>query len=113
MCFLLSSVVDCVCKHAHAKYYSLVHWPPPRFLPLALEMRGRTLLPLTMQVALMPVCLVSTQVPLISCGTHSLKLLFIKKAVAVVGIVGETVGGAYAQGKINIRANAPSHFASK
>ena len=40
--------------------------------------------PVTTDDASMPLGLVSTRAPLISCGTHSLKLLFIQKAVAVV-----------------------------
>ena len=50
--------------------------------------------------------LVSTQAPLISCGTRSLKLPFIQTAAAVVERLCEE--GAYARDKINIQANAPS-----
>ena len=42
---------------------------------------------LMMQVASMPLGLVSTQTPMISCTTHSSKLPFIRKAMAVVAIV--------------------------
>ena len=60
------------------KYYSLVCWPSPTFLVLALETRTYAgSLPRTMQVASMPLGLVSTQVPLISCSTRSSKLPFI------------------------------------
>ena len=41
----------------------------------------------TMQVALVPLGLVSTQAPLISCSTRSAKLPFFQKAMAVVVIV--------------------------
>ena len=61
-----------------------------------------------MQVALMIVGLVSTQVPLISCSTHSAKLLFLQKVAAVVVIVGKVGGGGYAQDYLNIQENAPS-----
>ena len=38
-----SSIVDCVCKHAHTKYYSLIHCDRhARFLLLALETRTYT-----------------------------------------------------------------------
>ena len=64
--------------------------------------------PLTMQVASMPLGLVSTQVSLISCSTRSSKLPFIQKAAAIVTIVWGTAGGAYGRDKIIIRAIAPS-----
>ena len=41
----------------------------------------------TMQVALVPLGLVSAQVPLISCSTRSAKLPFFQKAAAVGVIV--------------------------
>ena len=59
-------------------------------------MWDRPLLSLTMQVASMPLGLVSTQVPLISCSTRSSKLPFIQKAAAVVTIVWWMAGGACA-----------------
>ena len=72
-------------------------------------MPGLPLLPLMMQVASMPLGLVSTQGPLISSSTRSLKLPFIQKVAAViVRIVWETVGRTYVQDKINIQANIPS-----
>ena len=67
-------------------------------------------LPQTMQVASVPLDLVSTQVLLISRGTRSAKLSFFQKAVAVVMIVDFTCiqgyeewrEGAYAQDELNI-----------
>ena len=50
-------------------------------------MRSRPPLPQMMQVALVPVGLVSTQTPLISCSTRSVKVPFFQKATAVVVIV--------------------------
>ena len=44
-------------------------------------------LPLMMQVALMPLGLISTQVPLIFYSTHSAKQPFFQKAATVVMIV--------------------------
>ena len=63
-----------------------------------------------MQVASVPLVLVSMQVPLISCGTCSAKLSFFQKAVAVVVIVDFTCiqgyeerrEGVYAQDELNI-----------
>ena len=46
-----------------------------------------SLLPQTMQVALVPLGLVSTQMPLISYSTHSAKLPLFQKAAAVIVIV--------------------------
>ena len=67
-----------------------------------------------MQVASMPLGLVSTQASLISCSTRSSKLPFIQKAAAIVTIVWGTVGGAYGWDKINIWTNTPSPtFGSK
>ena len=74
-----------------------------------------------MQVASVPLGLVSTQAPLISRSTRSVKLPFFQKAVAVVVIVDfactqdyvEVRKGAYAQDELNIRPNAPSHFCLK
>ena len=67
-------------------------------------------LPQTMQVASVPLDLVSIQVPLISHGTCSAKLSFFQKAVAVVMIVDFTCiqgyeerrEGTYAQDELNI-----------
>ena len=50
-------------------------------------MWSRPPLPQTMQVALVPFGLVSTQAPLISRNTCSAKLPFFQKAAAVVVIV--------------------------
>ena len=51
-------------------------------------MRSRPLLPQTIQVASVPLGLVSTKVPLISCSARcSVKLLFCQKVAAVVMIV--------------------------
>ena len=44
-------------------------------------------MPQTMQVASVPVGLVTTQAPLISCSTHSAKLPFSQKAATVVVII--------------------------
>ena len=79
-------------------------------------MWGRPLSPLTMQVALMPLNLVSTQAPLISHSTRSTKLLFFQKPAAVVVIVDlvciqdyeERREGVYAQDELSIQANTPS-----
>ena len=55
----------------------------------------------------MPLGLVSTQAPQISCSTRSSKLPIIQKAAAVVMIiVWGMAGGTYAWDKINIQANA-------
>ena len=79
-------------------------------------------LPQMMQAALVPLGLVSTQVPVISRSTRSVKLGFFQKAAAVVMIVKfacaysrlrGTEGGAYAQDKLNIQANAPTPILSK
>ena len=69
-----------------------------------------------MQVASVPLGLVSTQALLISRSTHSAKLPFFQKAAAVVMIddfshiqgYEEWREGAYTQDELNIRANAPS-----
>ena len=74
-----------------------------------------------MQVALVPLGLVSTQVPQISCTTRSTKLPFFQKATAVVVIVEftriqdyeERREGVYARDKLNIQPNAPSPLLSK
>ena len=74
-----------------------------------------------MQVALVPLGLVSTQALLISRSTRSAKLFFFQKAAAVVMIVDfahiqgyeERREGAYARDELNIRANAPSPLMSK
>ena len=74
-----------------------------------------------MQVTMVPLGLVSTQVPLISRSTCLVKLLFFQKATAVVVIVSfariqgykERREGAYALDELNIRANAPSPLLSK
>ena len=50
-------------------------------------MRSHPLLPQMMQVASVPLGLVSTQALLISHSTRSAKLLFFQKAVAIVVIV--------------------------
>ena len=97
-----------------------------RLLLLALETGAYTeSSPVTTDdaVASVSLGLVSTQVPLISCSTHSVKLPFFQKALAVVVIVKfarsysrlrETEGGgAYAQDELNIRASAPSPLLSK
>ena len=49
-------------------------------------MRGRSPLSQTMEVASVPLGLVSTQAPLISRSTRSAKLPFFQKAAAVVVI---------------------------
>ena len=67
------------------------------------------------------VCLVSTQVPLIFRSTRSAKLPFFQKTLAVVMFVEfariqdyeERGEGVYAQGELNIRANAPSPLLSE
>ena len=82
---------------------------------------SRPPLPQMMQVASVPLGLVSTQAPLISRSTRSAKLPFFHKVVAVVVIVEfthiqdyeERREGAYARDKLNIRANDPSPFLSK
>ena len=64
----------------------------------------------TLQVASVPLGLVSMQVPLVSRGTRSAKLSFFQKTVAVVVIVDFTCiqgyeeqrEGAYAQDELNI-----------
>ena len=79
-------------------------------------MWSRSPLPQTMQVASVPLGLVSTQAPPISRSTGSVKLPFFRKAVAVVVIVDfaciqdyeEWREGEYARDKLNIQANAPS-----
>ena len=57
-------------------YYSLAHWPPPRFFVVHTGLGtqawwGCTLSPLMMQVALVVHSLAWTQVGLISCSTRS------------------------------------------
>ena len=96
-------------------YYSLVCWPLPRFLLLALRMwayMGSSLLTLTIQVVLMPLGLVSTQAPLISHSTRSANLLFFQKALVVdlirIKECKEQREGVFAWDKLNIQANAPS-----
>ena len=74
-----------------------------------------------MQVALVPLGLVSMQVLLISHSTHSAKLLFFQKAMPVIMIVNfacvqgyeEWRKGAYARNRLNVRANAPSPLLSE
>ena len=86
---------------------------------LTLKMRAYTELSpvtLTLQVASVPLGLVSMQAPLISCSTRSAKLSFFQKAVAVVVIVEfktTRMEGVYARDELNIRANAPSPLLSK
>ena len=78
-------------------------------------------LPQTMQVASVPLGLVSTQAVLISRSTCSAKLPFFQKAASVVVIVEfahiqdyeERREGAYARDELNIRANTPSPLSSK
>ena len=71
---------------AYKFYRSLVHWPPQSFLLLTL---GKCLSPLrvTMQVASVPLGLVSTQASLTSRSICLAKLPFFQKLVAVVVIV--------------------------
>ena len=74
-----------------------------------------------MQVASVPLGLVSTQAQLISRSTRPAKLPFFQKAASVVVIVEfariqdyeERREGAYTRDELNIRANAPSHFCLK
>ena len=74
-----------------------------------------------MQVASVPLGLVSTQALLISRSTRSAKLPFFQKAAAVVVIVKfmriqdykERREGAYAPDELNIWANAPFPLLSK
>ena len=76
--------------NTYTQNYSLVRWPSPKLLLFTLGTRtfvGRTLSPLTMQVASMPLGLVLTQALLISCSTHLSKLLYFQKAAAVVTII--------------------------
>ena len=54
-------------------------WPRPRFL-----LQGHPLSPLTMQVALVPLVLVSTQASLISCSTSSAKLPSSRNTAVIV-----------------------------
>ena len=69
-----------------------------------------------MQVASVPLGLVSTQAQLISRSTRPVKLPFFQKAASVVVIVefariqdyGERREGVNARDELNIRANAPS-----
>ena len=73
-------------------YYSLICWPPPRFLLLAmgLGMQGYAgSSPVTTDDAscLVPLSLVSTQALLISHSISSAKLSFFQKAAVVVMIV--------------------------
>ena len=75
----------------------------------------------TMQVVSVPLGLVSTQVPLTSSSTRSVKLPFFQKAATVVVIVDfartqdydKWREEAYARDELNIRANAPSPLLSK
>ena len=61
-----------------------------------------------MQVASMPLGLVSTKVLLVSCSTHSAKLLFFQKtSIVCIEDCEEWREGVYAQNKLNIRANVP------
>ena len=76
----------------YAQHYCRhVSWPLLRFSLLALGMhdlmQSHPQLPQTMQVASVPLGLVSTQAPLISRSTRSVKLLFFQKATTVVVIV--------------------------
>ena len=78
--------IEFVNTHAQ-NYYRLVSWPPLRFFCSHLERelkRNCPPLPQTMQVAAVPLGLLSTQVLLISLSTSSAKLPFFQKAAAVV-----------------------------
>ena len=74
-----------------------------------------------MQIASVPLGLVSMQAPLISRSTRSAKLPFFQKAAMVVVIVefvriqdyDEWREGAYVQDELNTRANTPSPLLSK
>lgn len=68
-------------------YYSFIRWPSPRNYVAYTGNKltwGHPLSPMTMQVASMPVGLVSTQVPLITHNTRSAKLPFFQAAAVVV-----------------------------
>ena len=73
-------------------------------------MQGRPLSPLTMQVALTPLGLVSAQMPLISNSTHSAKLLFFEKKKSTgarqLHLMMNQVGLGRCIHYLNIRANA-------
>ena len=72
---LASFWFNSVIVFGNTKLLRLVLWPPPRFLLHTLErelMWGAPLLPLMMQVALMPLGMIWTHEQLISCSTCSL-----------------------------------------
>ena len=101
-------------------YYSLISWPPPQLLLLALDLGTRAYMGLshaTTDDAKYSMCLglLSTQAPVIFCGTHSAKLPFFQKlwqlawlSTLLLKTAKNWGRGLYAPDKLNIWANAPS-----
>ena len=106
-------------------YCHLVSRPPLRFLLLTLGTQTYAELPpvTTNDVSCsVPLGLVSTQAPLISCSTHSAKLPFLQKAatysrrdcrIHMYSRLWWTAPGGYVRDELNIRVNAPSPLFSK
>ena len=95
--FWFSSNVDCIQVFM---LLALGTWTYPGSSPVVA---------LTMEVALMPLGIVWTQVPLISCSTCSVKLPFFQKAAAFIVIVNLACrNGGRGICELNIRANTPS-----
>ena len=83
--FWVSSIVNCVCKHLHISFFA--------------HSTGQPLSPLTIRVALMPLSLVSTQMPLISLVTCSAKLPFFISVIVIIDLTHNMQGteGVYAR----------------